>query len=57
MPLTGSGVSFVSGVQYVISIKDSEGSLLLCAHASTAYALKNKIENATDFIDFTSNLT
>jgi hypothetical protein len=28
-------VSFVSTVQYIISIKDNEGSMLVSAHAST----------------------
>jgi hypothetical protein len=31
--------AFVSAVQYVISIKDSEGSMLVSAHASTVYAM------------------
>jgi hypothetical protein len=38
-PWTDAGVAFVSGVQYVISIKDSEGSMLVSAHASTVYAV------------------
>jgi len=33
------GVAFVSGVQYIKSIKDTEGSMLVSAHASTAYAV------------------
>jgi hypothetical protein len=35
---TDAGVAFVSTVKY-ISIKDSEGSMLVCAHASTLYAV------------------
>jgi hypothetical protein len=34
-----AGVAFVSGVQYVTSIKDSEGSMLASAHVSTVYAV------------------
>jgi hypothetical protein len=34
-----AGVAFVSDVQYVIFIKDSEGSMLVSAHASTVYAV------------------
>jgi hypothetical protein len=34
-----AGVAFVSGVQYIISIKHSEGSMLLSAHASTVSAV------------------
>jgi hypothetical protein len=30
---------FESALQYVTSIKDSEGSMLLSAHASTVYAV------------------
>jgi hypothetical protein len=32
-------IAFVSGVQYIISIKDSEGSMLVSAYASTVYAV------------------
>jgi hypothetical protein len=34
-----AGVAFVSDVQYVVSIRDSEGSMLVSAHASTIYAV------------------
>jgi hypothetical protein len=34
-----AGVALVSAVQYVISIKESEGSTLVSAHASTVYAV------------------
>jgi hypothetical protein len=34
-----AGVAFVSAVQYITSIKYSEGSRLLSAHASTVYAV------------------
>jgi hypothetical protein len=34
-----AGVAFLFAVQYIISIKDSEGSILVSAHASTVYAL------------------
>jgi hypothetical protein len=34
-----AGVAFVYGVQCIISIKDSEGSILVSAHASTVYAV------------------
>jgi hypothetical protein len=37
-PWTDAGVAFVSAVQY-IPIKDSEGSMLVSAHASTVYAV------------------
>jgi hypothetical protein len=30
---------FVSAVKYIISIKNSEGSMLVSAHASTVYAV------------------
>jgi hypothetical protein len=30
---------FLSALQYIISIKDSEGSMLVSAHASTVYAV------------------
>jgi hypothetical protein len=32
-------VAFVSGVQYIISIKDSEGRILISAHASTIFGV------------------
>jgi len=38
-PRTDAGVAFVSAVQYVVSIKDSEGSMLGSAHASSVYAV------------------
>jgi hypothetical protein len=38
-PWTDAGVAFVCAVKYIISIKDSEGSMLVSAHASTAYAV------------------
>jgi hypothetical protein len=31
--------TFVSAVEYIISFKDSEGSMLVYAHASTVYAV------------------
>jgi hypothetical protein len=34
-----AGVGFVYGVQCIISMKDSEGSMLVSAHASTAYTV------------------
>jgi hypothetical protein len=34
-----AGVAFVSIVKYIISIKDSEGNILIIAHASTVYAV------------------
>jgi hypothetical protein len=37
--LYDAGVAFVSAVQCIISIKDSKGSMLLSAHASTVYAV------------------
>jgi hypothetical protein len=36
---TDAGVAFVYGVQCIISIKNSEGSILVSAHASTVYAV------------------
>jgi len=36
---TDAGVAFVTGDLYIISIKDSEGSMLVSAHASTVYAV------------------
>jgi hypothetical protein len=38
-PWTDAGVAFVFGVQCIISVKDSEGSILVSAHASTLYAV------------------
>jgi hypothetical protein len=35
-----AGVAFVSAIQYVISIKDSEGSMLVRAQACTVYAVR-----------------
>jgi hypothetical protein len=37
--LTDAGVAFVSDVQYIIAIKDSESSMLVSAHAPTVYAV------------------
>jgi hypothetical protein len=34
-----AGVAFVSAVQYILSIKDREGSMLVRAYASTIYAI------------------
>jgi hypothetical protein len=34
-----AGVALVSAVQYIISIKDSEGSMPVSALASTVYAV------------------
>jgi hypothetical protein len=39
MTWNDTGVAFVSAVQYIISIKDSEGRMLVSAHASTVYAV------------------
>jgi hypothetical protein len=38
-PWTDAGVDFVSAEQYIIYIKNSEGSMLVIAHASTVYAV------------------
>jgi hypothetical protein len=38
-PWTDAGVAFVSGLQYTISMKDSEVSMLVSAHASTVHAV------------------
>jgi hypothetical protein len=35
-----AGVAFVSAVQYIISIKDSEGSILVSTHAYTVNAVR-----------------
>jgi hypothetical protein len=37
--MTDAGVAFVSAVQYIISVKESVGPILVCAHASTIYAV------------------
>jgi hypothetical protein len=34
-----AGVGFFSGVQYIISVKDSEGNMLGSVHASTTYGM------------------
>jgi hypothetical protein len=34
-----AGVAYVYGVQFIISIKDSEGSILVSACATTVYAV------------------
>jgi len=34
-----TSVAFVPGAQHIISIKDSERSVLVSAHASTEYAV------------------
>jgi hypothetical protein len=34
-----AGVAFGPAVEYIISIKDSEGSMLVSAHASTVCAM------------------
>jgi hypothetical protein len=34
MPSTDAGVAFVSGVQYIIYIKDREGNMMVSALAS-----------------------
>jgi hypothetical protein len=36
---TDAGVAYVSALKYVVSIKDSEGSMLVSAHTSTVYAV------------------
>jgi hypothetical protein len=39
IPRTDAGVAFVYAVKYIISIKNSEGSMLVSAHASAVYAV------------------
>jgi hypothetical protein len=39
---TDAGVGFFSGVQYIISVKKSEGNMLESAHASTTYGMWRK---------------
>jgi hypothetical protein len=59
-PKTGSddGVAFVSGIQYIIFIKDSEGSMQVSAHASTVHAvLRINSKNETNLNECTFNLT
>jgi hypothetical protein len=34
-----AGVAFVSNVQYIVFIKDNEGTMLVIAHASAVYAV------------------
>jgi len=34
-----ASIGFFSGVQYIISVKDSEGNMLGSAHASTTYGM------------------
>jgi hypothetical protein len=36
---TDAGVAFVSAIKYIIRIKNSEGSMLVSAHASKVYAV------------------
>jgi hypothetical protein len=36
---TDAGVAFVTAIKYIISINDSEGTMLVSAHASTVYAV------------------
>jgi hypothetical protein len=50
MPWTDAGVAFVSAVQYIISIKDSEGSMLVSEHASTVYAVWRKKSNTKQIL-------
>jgi hypothetical protein len=38
-PYTDAGVVFFSCVQYIISVRDSEGNMLGSAHASTIYGI------------------
>jgi hypothetical protein len=51
-PSTDAGIGFFSDVQYIISVKDSEGIMLGSAHASTTYGMwriKSKTQaTATD---------
>jgi hypothetical protein len=47
-PWTDAGVVF-SGVQYIISVMDSEGNLLESAHAPTTYGMW-KIKSKTQAI-------
>jgi hypothetical protein len=49
----------VSVVKYITSIKDSEGSMLVSAHASTVYAVwrKNRKRNKSYRLHFQPNLT
>jgi hypothetical protein len=44
-----AGVAFVYGVQFIISIRDSEGSIQVSAHASTVYAV-GRIKSKTNQI-------
>jgi hypothetical protein len=37
--MNDAGFNFVFAVQYVIFIKDNEGSMLVSAHASSVYAV------------------
>jgi hypothetical protein len=41
-----AGVAFVSAVKCIVSIKGSDGSMLVSAHASTAYAV-SRIKSKT----------
>jgi hypothetical protein len=34
-----AGVGFSSGIQYIVSVKDSEGNMLGSAHASRTYGM------------------
>jgi len=47
----------VLAVQYIICIKGSEGSMLVSSHASTVYAVKNKLKDETNLADCTFILT
>jgi len=39
IPIYEAGVGFFCAVQYIISVKDSEGIMLGSAHASTTYGM------------------
>jgi len=55
-PWTDAGVHFVSGEQYIISIKDSDGNVLASAHASMTYTMwRIKSETETYATDNTSS--
>jgi hypothetical protein len=51
-----AGVAFVSGVQYVKSIKGCGGRILDTAHACKTQKVKSKIENETNRTDTTSSV-
>jgi hypothetical protein len=55
MPWTDAGVALVSAVKYIISIEDSESSMLVIAHA---FKVKYKGKRNTSYhLYFQPNLT